>query len=69
MTDIVAIMIIFFGGALVAYAGAHSNISAEKVYIAIELCKSNGGLEYIDWSSAGCKNGAKISLSRNRKGS
>lgn len=64
MNEIIITFLVVFAFIGIGYAGAHSNIPAERVYIAIELCEKNGGLEYIDWSNAGCKNGAKISTYR-----
>lgn len=45
---------------IVGYAGAHSNIPAHRVHTAIKLCEPHGGLEFIDWSNAGCKDGVVL---------
>ena len=58
MTDIFAIIAITFALVIAGFMGAHSNIPVDRIELAFELCEPNGGLEYIDWSNAGCKNGA-----------
>ena len=57
LTWVVVATVVVIG---IGYAGSHVNIPADRVHLAIELCEPNGGLEYIDWSNAGCKNGAEF---------